>query len=241
MMQVPKKIKEDRPEIVEEWLELKTGENIKVLNGACMETEVKDNLLESPGMIGDRTVKVLRDTGCSGLIVRRSLVDEARLTGEMGHMMMVDRTVKRALIARINIDTPYYAGVVEALCLLGPLFDLIIGNVPGARRPDDPNPKWSTSAAVATRAQERASEGSKPLNVQEVASKVAVSKKDLMRWQEDDPSLRKFQDMKEKVNPGKYMVAYKKLEGIHTAYTSRRIFRERPVSKFWYLSYLELE
>ena len=44
-MQVPKKIKEDKPEIVEEWLQLKTGEKIKVLNGACIVTEVKDNLL----------------------------------------------------------------------------------------------------------------------------------------------------------------------------------------------------
>ena len=214
VMQVPKKIKEDNPAIGEEWLELKTGEKIKVLNGACMETEVKDNLLVLSGRVGDRTVKVLRDTGCSGVIVRRSLVDEAHLTGETGHMMMVDRTLKKAPIARINIDTPYYTGVVEALCLLDPLFDLIIGNVPGARRPDDPNPKWSTSAAVATRAQERANEGSKPLNVQEVASKVAVSKEDLMRWQEDDPSLRKFQDMKEEVNRGKYVVVYKKLKGI---------------------------
>ena len=214
VMQVPKKIKEDKPAIGEEWLELKTGEKIKVLNGACMETEVKDNLLVLPGRVGDRTVKVLRDTGCSGVIVRRSLVDEAHLTGEMGHMMMVERTLKKASIARINIDTPYYTGVVEALCLLDPLFDLIIGNVPGARRPDYPNPKCSTSAAVATRAQERASEGSKPLNVQEVASKVAVSKEDLIRWQEDDPSLKKFQDMKEEVKRGKYVVAYKKLKGI---------------------------
>ena len=190
MMQVPKKIKEDKPAIGEEWLGLKTGEKIKVLNGACIETEVKDSLLVLSERVGDRTVKVLTDTSCSGVIVRRSLVDEAYLTGETKHMMMVDRTLKRAPIARINIDTPYYAGVVEALCLLDPLFDLIIGNVPVARRPDDPNPKWSTSAAMATRAQERASEGSKPLNVQEVASKVAVSKEDLMRWQEDDPSLR---------------------------------------------------
>ena len=84
MVQVPKKIKEDKPEIMEEWLELKTGEKIKVLNGACMETEVKDNLLVLSGRVGDRTVKVLRDTGCSGVIVRRSLVDEAHLTGKWG-------------------------------------------------------------------------------------------------------------------------------------------------------------
>ena len=62
--------------------------------------------------------------------------------------------------------------------------------------------------------QEWVSKGSKPLNVQEVAGKVVVSKKDMMRWQEDDPSLRKIQDVKEEVNRGKYLVTYKKLKGI---------------------------
>ena len=90
--------------------------------------------------------------------------------------------------------------MVEALCLLNPLFNLIIGNALGARRLDDPNTKWSMLAAVATKAKKRASKGSKPLNVQEVAGKGTISKKDLMRWQEDDPSLRKFQDVKEEVN-----------------------------------------
>ena len=145
MMQVPKKIKKDKLEIVEEWLELKTGEKIKILNGACMKTEVKGNLLILPGRVEDKTVNALRETGCSGVIVRRHLVDEACLTGKMGHMMMVDRTITRAPIARINADAPYYAEVVEALCLLNPLFDLIMGNVPGARRPGNPNSKWSMS------------------------------------------------------------------------------------------------
>ena len=77
-------MKEGKPEIAEEMLELKTGEKIKVLNGACMETEVKDNLLVLLGWVGDRTVNVLRNTSCSDMIVR-SLVDETDMTGEMGH------------------------------------------------------------------------------------------------------------------------------------------------------------
>ena len=160
-MQVPKKMK-DKLKIEEDWLELKTREKIKVLNRACMETEVKNNLLVLPERAEDRTVNVLRDIGCSGVIVKRSLMDEAHMTGETGHMMMLDWTFKKAPIARINIDTPYYAGVVEALCLLDPLFNLIIRNVPGTRRPDDPNPKWSMLAVVATRVQKRVSKGSKP-------------------------------------------------------------------------------
>ena len=51
--------------------------------------EVKDNL-----QVGDKKVEVLRDTGCSGVIIRRELVDEADFTGEMVHIMTVDRTLK---------------------------------------------------------------------------------------------------------------------------------------------------
>ena len=47
--------------------------------------------------------------------------------------MTVDRTIKRAPMAKIEVDTPFYVGTVEALCLQDPLFDLIIGNVPRAR------------------------------------------------------------------------------------------------------------
>ena len=32
-------------------------------------------------------------------------------------------------------------------------FDLIIGNIPGARSPEDPDPKWCETAAVTTHAQ----------------------------------------------------------------------------------------
>ena len=123
-----------------ETLELKSGEKINVLNSACM-AEIKDNLPVLSGKVGGKKVEVLRDTGCSGVIIRRELVDEADFTGKVGHIMTVDRTLKRVPIAKVEVDTPFYVGTVEALCLQDPLFDLIIGNVPGARRSDDPNPE----------------------------------------------------------------------------------------------------
>ena len=33
-------------------------------------------------------------------------------------------------------------GEVNALCFQEPICELIIGNIPGAREPDDPNPTW---------------------------------------------------------------------------------------------------
>ena len=108
-----------------ETLELKSGEKIKVLNGECIEcmVEIKDNLPVLSSKVGGTKVEVLQDTRCSGVIIRRQLVDEADFSGEMGHIMTVDRTLKRAPRAKVQVDTPFYVGTVEALCLQDPFFD----------------------------------------------------------------------------------------------------------------------
>ena len=126
-----------------------------MLNGARM-AEIRDSLLVLSGKLGDKKVEVLRDTGRSGVIIRRELVDETDFTADMGHIM----TLKRAPMAKVEVDTPFYVGTVEALCLQDPLFDLIIRNVRGAERSDDPNPEWGVVTAVATRAQ--AQSGKRP-------------------------------------------------------------------------------
>ena len=41
--------------------------------------------------------------------------------------------------ARIHVETPYLSGDVEALCIPEAICDLVVGNVPGARNPDDPD------------------------------------------------------------------------------------------------------
>ena len=99
-----------------ETLELKTGEKIKVLNGAHM-AEIKDNLPVLSGKVGGKKVEALRDTEYSGVIIRRELVDEMDFTGEMGHIMTVDRTINRAPMAKVEVDTPFYVGTVKTLCL----------------------------------------------------------------------------------------------------------------------------
>ena len=171
-----------------ETIELKSGEKIKVLNGACM-AEIKDNLPVLSGKVEGKKVKVLRNTGCSGVIIRRELVDETDFTGEMGHIMTVECTIKRAPMAKVEVDTPFYVGTVEALCLQNPLFDLIIGNVPGARRSDNPNPQWGVVTAVATRAQAQSGKNPKSLKMKEVTNKMSINRKGLIKMQEENPTL----------------------------------------------------
>ena len=56
--------------------------------------EIKDNLSELLGKVIGKKVEVLQDTGCRGVIIGRELVDEANFTGEMEHIMTVDRMLK---------------------------------------------------------------------------------------------------------------------------------------------------
>ena len=142
------------------------------------------------------------------------MVDEADFTGKMGHIMSVDRTIERAFMAKVEVDTPFYVGTVEALCLQDSLFDLIIGNVPGARRSDDPNLERGMVTAVATRAQARSGKDPKPLKMKEVTDEMSINKKDLIKMQEEDPTLQKFQQLKGTETKKGYVVSYEKRGGI---------------------------
>ena len=201
-------------------LELKSGKNIKVLNGACVNAELKDKMPVVTGRVEGKTVEVLRDTGCSGVIVRRDLVKEEEITNRTGYMLTVDRTVRRAPVGMVNIDTPYYTGRVEALCLQDPLFDLIVGNIEGARAPEDPDVKWDVAAAVVTRSQARKDIVDPPLKVKEITFNGVVTKERLGSTQREDESLRKYGDMKDILVRGNFEVTYEWHKGI--LYRTRR-------------------
>ena len=49
-----------------------------------MEAEIKDNLPVMSGKLGNKNVKVLRGSGCNGVIAKRELVDEVDLYWESG-------------------------------------------------------------------------------------------------------------------------------------------------------------
>ena len=65
------------------------------------------------GKIRDKTVDVLRDTGCSGIIVKKELVSEGQFTGDFNCMLLIDNTVRKVPIARITVDTRYLSGEVD--------------------------------------------------------------------------------------------------------------------------------
>ncbi|GFS26067.1 hypothetical protein ElyMa_001705400 [Elysia marginata] len=82
---------------------------------------------------------MMRDTGCEGVVVRRQLVDPGQLTGECCLLLRIDNTALLAEKAVINSRTPFLSGEVKALCIPDDIYDIIVGNVDGARSPEDPD------------------------------------------------------------------------------------------------------
>lgn len=163
-----------------------------VLSSAVENVPVKE------GYVNGCKVKVVRDTGCNTVIVREKFVDASCLTGEVRTLKLLDGTVRKCPCAILEIDTPFFQGVVNALVVQDPLFDLFIGNIEGARDPNDPDPNWNVSdfsgekhfsGAVETRGQKlKKGKPLKPLKVRK-STGLAVSKEDLVKFQSDSVDL----------------------------------------------------
>ena len=183
---------------------LASGKKIPIVSNACLEPLSGDRL-KMPvvkGRVGEKTVDVLRDTGCSGIVVKKNLVSQDQFTGDFNVMLLIDNTARKVPIARITVDTPYLKGQVEAQCLPDAIYDLIIGNVPGARPADEPDPTWQEACAVTTRSQAKRDGEVIPLKVPSFQESSIVDKQNLKQMQSEDESLRKYWDRDEATTEG---------------------------------------
>ena len=177
---------------------LACGKKIPLLSSACVEplTGVRSKMPVVKGRVGEKPVDVLRDTGCSGIVVKRDLVSEDQFTGDFNVMLLIDNTARKVPIAKIDVDTPYLKGQVEAQCLPDAVYDLIIGNVPDARAADDPDPSWrdhvQEACAVTTRSQAKKDGERIPLKIPSTNESPVVDREKLKQMQRDDKSLQKY-------------------------------------------------
>ena len=119
-------------------LRLADGADIPVLLGACKseaQMPKRTNLPVSEGYVGDKKVAVLHDTGCTCAVVCRSLVTMDQMTDKKWLCALIDRTISRLPVAKLQVDTPYYKGELYAMCVEDPIYDLIIGNIQGVQTP----------------------------------------------------------------------------------------------------------
>ena len=122
------------------------------------EEDSKKRMPVCEGLLNDRKVQVLRDTGCSSAAVKMSLVKKHQLTGNDVTCTLIDATQRRFPLARIQVNTPYFTGEVEAMCIENPLYDLIIRNVPADSNAHDPEGRMQGNAAT-THSQEEQTKG----------------------------------------------------------------------------------
>lgn len=92
-----------------------------------------NNLPTAKGTLGGDEVTVLRDTGCSGVVVRRSLVKDEWLTGEYQKCILADGSEIEVPTAKVVVSSPYFTGEVLCWCMNRPVYDVLIGNVRGAK------------------------------------------------------------------------------------------------------------
>ena len=68
------------------------------------------------------------------------------MTGGTETCTLIVGTVRRTPVAEIEIEKPYYTDKVKAVCIYNPLYDVIIGNVPGVS--DEDNTRLEAQAVV---------------------------------------------------------------------------------------------
>ena len=120
---------------------LKCGHQLPIMSAACGEGQPR-GMPVCQGLVGKHLVQVLRDSGCSSVVIRRDLVGDDQLTGQHRVCVLIDGTVRKVPVAEVHIDTPYYTGHVTALCMTNPIYDLVLGNIEGVRCPSDPDCNW---------------------------------------------------------------------------------------------------
>ena len=126
---------------------LADGQELDIIS-CSSEKKYKKNMPVKEGRIGNTTVRVLRDSGCSGVLVSQQFVKPAQYTGTYSYMMMADASVRKLPNAKIVVNTSYFSGEVEAACQPRGVYDLFIGNIEGARNPDDPDLDWKSNSIL---------------------------------------------------------------------------------------------
>ena len=89
------------------------------------------NLPVVNGVFERSPVEVLRDTGCTGLLVRQALVSPASLTGETKILVKVDASHEVLPGARFYLESPVFTILYDVLCVQSMVCDVIVGNILG--------------------------------------------------------------------------------------------------------------
>lgn len=80
-------------------------------------------MLVVKGKIGDRIDDVLRDIGCSGIVVKKEFVLEGQFIGDFNCVLLIDNIVRKVLIVWIIVDIFYLFGEVDVEYFFDVIYD----------------------------------------------------------------------------------------------------------------------
>ena len=92
------------------------GVRFPVVADACQSPDKSSKMPIAEGSVEGTAVKVLRDTGCSTIVVRRALVPDDKSTGRVERCILIDGTVRYTPGAQIYVQTPFFSGLTTAIC-----------------------------------------------------------------------------------------------------------------------------
>ena len=124
------------------FVKLSCGCKIPVMSAACSAKEVRQMPVVC-GLVDNQSVLVLIDIGCSGVVARKDLVSNAQMTDHAKTCILIDGRIFKVSVANIYVDTPYFTGQVEAMCMNNPVYNIILGNIIGVCNHTNPDPDWS--------------------------------------------------------------------------------------------------
>ena len=154
------------------------------------------------GYVSGCPVNVLRDTGCDTAVISRKLVRPEQMTGKVQQTKLMDGSVHSYQTARLHLDCPYFTGEIEAMVMDKPVYECVVGNIPGAKDAFNPDPNWkphrektdakydgsSVTGAVETRAMaEKKAKPTKPLRTADPIPEISHS--EFIKAQHDDKSI----------------------------------------------------
>ena len=80
------------------------------------------------GYVGDQRVRVLKDSGCSGIVSNDKLVKLDEFVGTHATMVLMNGNREEVQRVNIKIDTTYVSGTVKAYSMKDCIYDLIVGS-----------------------------------------------------------------------------------------------------------------
>ena len=145
------------------------------------------------GTVNGKEIRVLRDTGCTGVVVRRSLVSDGQMLNKQSGVTLINNYKQRCPMARINIDCPFFRGTTDALCIDDPAHDLVIGNIEGSKFPD------LTHFSSGVVSQKRSKKSRKDRKVKVADNFIRQHRQELCMMQASDS---KLEDIRRRVESG---------------------------------------